>query len=141
MSLTLNSTKALAIILALMGLLVLAAARTASVSAESMESHGVTTARTASRPEGAAVHIFALGRLFPPSTRPAGSPSVQVIEAAEVHSGPGSYYLAMAATKPGEQYTILGKSIDGHWWRIDFGGQPAWLSVSATGLLAESTIP
>jgi hypothetical protein len=131
MSLPLNSTKALAVTLALLALLVLAAARTASVSAASVLVPQETAAATAAVPAGPTVHTFAFRRLLPPAAAPARAPLVHVTAAAAVHSGPGSRYLAIAATEPGEQYLLLGKSADGRWWRIDFGGQPAWLSATA----------
>lgn len=62
-----------------------------------------------------------------PSGTQSEQPSILVTAAAEVRSGPGSDYLTLTAVQPGEQYTLLGRSRDGRWWRIDYGGQPAWL--------------
>lgn len=67
-----------------------------------------------------------------PIGEPAEKPSIFVTAAAEVHSGPGSDYLTLTAVQPGEQYPLLGKSTDGRWWRIDFGGQPAWVPAALT---------
>ena len=62
----------------------------------------------------------------------ADKPSILVTASAEVRSGPGSDYLTLTGVQPGEQYPLLGKSTDGRWWRIDFGGQPAWLPAAST---------
>jgi uncharacterized protein YraI len=81
----------------------------------------------------AAVHastVSAYGAM--PIGRQAEDPSIFVTAAAEVHSGPGSDYLTLTTVQPGEQFALLGRSTDGRWWRIDFGGQPAWLPAAST---------
>ena len=80
----------------------------------------------------AAVHGTAVSAYdLLPIGRQAEEPSIFVTAAAEVRSGPGSDYLTLTAVQPGEQYALLGRSIDGRWWRIDFCGQPAWLPAAS----------
>lgn len=77
----------------------------------------------------AAVHGSAVSAysLLPIGSMVAGEPSILITTDADVRSGPGSEYLILATAQPGEQFSLLGKSADSHWWRIDYGGQPAWL--------------
>ncbi len=81
----------------------------------------------------AAVHASAVSAYdLLPIGKQVEQPSILVTAAAEVRSGPGSDYLTLTAVEPGEQYALLGRSTDGHWWRIDFCGQPAWLPAAST---------
>ena len=80
----------------------------------------------------AAVHgtaVSAYGLL--PIGGQAEEPSIFVMAADEVRSGPGSDYLTLTAVQPGEQYALLGRSTDGRWWRIDYRGQPAWVPAAS----------
>jgi uncharacterized protein YraI len=80
----------------------------------------------------AAVHGTAVSAYdLLPIGREAEEPSIFVTAAAEVRSGPGSNYLTLTDVQPGEQYALLGRSTDDRWWRIDFGGQPAWLPATS----------
>jgi uncharacterized protein YgiM (DUF1202 family) len=65
-----------------------------------------------------------------PAAGPA-APLLRVTAASEVRSGPGSAYLILAVTFPGESLPVLGKSADGRWWRVDVGGQAGWLQATA----------
>ena len=57
----------------------------------------------------------------------AGAAPAHLRAGAEVRSGPGDRYLLLTVAPGGEDHTILGRSSDGLWWRVDFGGQPAWV--------------
>ncbi len=88
-----------------------------------------------------AVHgtaVSAYGRV--PVGHQPGAPSVFITRAADVRSGPGRDYLILAVAQPGEQFPLLGRSSDRGWWRIDFGGQPAWLPAAAARAHAETQI-
>ena len=69
-------------------------------------------------------------------THRAGEASVVIMTAADVRSGPGDEYLMLTAAQPGEQFSLLGRSVDNRWWRIDFGGQPAWIPTASTRVQA-----
>jgi uncharacterized protein YraI len=89
----------------------------------------------------AALHgtaVSAYGRL--PIGRQAEAPSIIVKAVAEIRSGPGSDYLALTAVQPGDQFPLLGRSIDGRWWRIDFCGQPAWLPTAFARAHADTLV-
>ena len=45
-----------------------------------------------------------------------------------VRDGPGTEYDRIGGATAGEEYTITGKSADGAWWQIDFGGQTGWIN-------------
>jgi uncharacterized protein YraI len=78
---------------------------------------------------GSVVYAYSL---LPVTSHPVREPSVLVTAVTDVRSGPGSEYLVLAAAQPGERFSLLGKSTDSRWWRIDFGGQPAWLLAGST---------
>lgn len=59
--------------------------------------------------------------------QPAASPTVTTTRPTNVRSGPGTNYRILATAQAGESYTITGKNADATWWRIDYGGQAAWV--------------
>jgi uncharacterized protein YraI len=69
------------------------------------------------------------------------TPHVQILKFVDVRSGPGERYLALAAAEPGARFTLLGKSIDGDWWRIDLQGQPAWVPAEHVRAAASPMVP
>jgi uncharacterized protein YgiM (DUF1202 family) len=53
-----------------------------------------------------------------------------------VRSGPGVNFDILGRMRARQSAPIIGRSADGAWWQIEFGGQPAWISaryVRATG--------
>ena len=44
-----------------------------------------------------------------------------------VRSGPGEEYDRIGGATVGEEFRITGVNEDGDWWRIDFGGEAAWI--------------
>lgn len=44
-----------------------------------------------------------------------------------VRSGPGEAYDRIGGATEGEEFVITGKSADGEWWQIDFGGEAGWV--------------
>lgn len=69
------------------------------------------------------------------------APTVRVVAAADVRSGPGPQYLMLAYALPGEEFAVLGQSADRLWYRIDFGGQRAWLPSAAAATTAQALRP
>jgi uncharacterized protein YraI len=70
----------------------------------------------------------------------AGDAAVVVTATTDIRSGPGSEYLVLTSAHPGEQFSLLGKSVDTRWWRIDFGGQPAWIPAVSTRAQASALV-
>ena len=55
-----------------------------------------------------------------------------------VRSGPSAAYGAIGRAKAGQALSIVGRSEDGKWWQVDFGGKKGWVSgqwVQVTGPL------
>lgn len=44
-----------------------------------------------------------------------------------VREGPGTDYARIGGANQGEEFAITGKSADGEWWQVDFGGRAGWL--------------
>ena len=44
-----------------------------------------------------------------------------------VRDGPGTEYDRIGGATAGEEFAVTGKSSDGEWWQIDFGGRSGWL--------------
>jgi uncharacterized protein YraI len=105
MSLTFSSNRLVAMGLLLLALLTLTAVR------------------------GSVVYAYSL---LPVTSHQVREPSILITVVTDVRSGPGSEYLVLAAARPGERFSLIGKSTDSRWWRIDFGGQPAWLLAGST---------
>ena len=60
-----------------------------------------------------------------------------------VRSGPGAAYGAIGRAKAGQTFTIVGKSEDGKWWQVDFGGKKGWVSgqwVQVTGATSDVAV-
>ena len=109
MSLALQSNRIWIVGLLLLALLSVAAVRTSAVSASHLR-------------QGIPHHV--------------AEALVVITTAADVRSGPGDEYLMLTSAQPGEQFPLLGRSVDNRWWRIDFGGQPAWIPTASTRVQA-----
>ena len=44
-----------------------------------------------------------------------------------IRQGPGTDYARIGGATDGEEFDITGKSADGEWWQIDFGGEAGWV--------------
>ena len=62
-----------------------------------------------------------------PQQQPAASPTVTTTRPVNIRSGPGTSYRILATAQAGETYPVTGKNADATWWRIDYGGQAAWV--------------
>ena len=59
--------------------------------------------------------------------------------AINVRSGPGTEFAVLGSLTPGQSAPITGKKADGTWWRIDFSGQPGWVSASVAPVSGDTT--
>jgi polysaccharide biosynthesis protein PslG len=56
---------------------------------------------------------------------------VEVVQAGNLRTGPGTAYGRVGTVKPGQQFEVTGKHSAGGWWQIaQVDGKPAWIAAS-----------
>jgi len=59
---------------------------------------------------------------------PEGSPVARAVgQALNLRQGPGTNYPLVGGLAAGEALPIVGRSVDGNWWAVAFGGGTAWV--------------
>ena len=60
----------------------------------------------------------------------------------KVRLGPGQGYSVFATLPDGEDAAVIGRSVDGFWWKIDFQGQMGWISTAFVKVTGDvNTLP
>ncbi len=60
----------------------------------------------------------------------------------KVRLGPGQGYSVFATLPDGEDASVMGHSVDGFWWKIDFQGQMGWISTAFVKVTGDvNTLP
>jgi SH3-like domain-containing protein len=55
--------------------------------------------------------------------------------AVNVREGPDTTYDILDVATPDDQFPITGRTLDGHWWRVDDDGETGWVSAQITNTL------
>ena len=64
----------------------------------------------------------------PPTATPTpADPYITTTRAMNIRGGPGTNYAVIGSAASGQRFDISGKNASGDWWRIDYGGQDAWI--------------
>ena len=58
-----------------------------------------------------------------------------------VRRGPSTIYEVVGYATIGQEFKITGKNADGSWWRIEFKGENAWISVPYVTAVNTSNVP
>lgn len=85
------------------------------------------------------VSVFEQGSAIaaaPPTTAP--RVRVPAGDLVNVRAGPGLGYPIVGRLRSRQEAPILGRSADGRWWQIAFGGRSAWVSVAVTEVLGDT---
>ncbi len=63
----------------------------------------------------------------PSATPTPADPYITTTRAMNIRGGPGTNYAVIGSAASGQRFDISGKNASGDWWRIDYGGQDAWI--------------
>ena len=117
---------------------VAAAAPTPEVVAEAQSNEPAAEAATANggTANGSDAPVAASASVAPADAAPTDRVTVVSGQIVNLRQGPGTNYAVVGQLAAGQRYDVTGKSEDGSWWEVDFGGQKAWVIgqlVSASG--------
>jgi glucose/arabinose dehydrogenase len=66
---------------------------------------------------------------------------VQITRDMNVRAGPSTSDPIIAFARPGEEYSITGRSTDGDWWRIDLDGSDGWIYAPSVDAINAADVP